>query len=105
MGKFATTAGLLKSLADEKRLRIINLLAGVDELCVCDLTEQLALSQPNMSHHLKLLKEAGLITAAKRGRWVYYSLNHEELAKVTEELQSIISSDGSETDFKKSDCQ
>ena len=105
MGEFAVIADLLKSLADEKRLRIINLLAGGDELCVCDLTEQLALSQPNMSHHLRLLKEAGLISSTKRGRWVYYSLNYEELAQVTEKLESIINNNGQEFDFKKSDCQ
>jgi ArsR family transcriptional regulator len=61
-------------LADPVRLRLLSLLASAPagEACVCELTEPLARSQPTVSHHLKLLVEAGLIVGEKRGRWVWY---------------------------------
>jgi DNA-binding transcriptional ArsR family regulator len=68
-------ADLLKALADAHRLRIIATLARSDgDVCVCDLNDELDLSQPTVSHHLKLLKDAGLVTCARRGTWVYYRL-------------------------------
>lgn len=71
----ATFAARLKALADPARLRIVSLLAAADEgeVCVCDLTEPLGLSQPTVSHHLKVLHEAGLVTRQKRSTWVYYA--------------------------------
>lgn len=67
-----------KALADETRLRIIMLLAGQGELCVCDLTEILEISQPKISRHLAILRESGLLHGRKSGLWVYYSL-HQNL--------------------------
>jgi ArsR family transcriptional regulator, arsenate/arsenite/antimonite-responsive transcriptional repressor len=64
----------LKALADEKRLRIVELLAG-GERCVCHLQEELDVAQPLLSFHLKKLKEAGLVTDRREGRWVHYSLD------------------------------
>ncbi|TFC16401.1 ArsR family transcriptional regulator [Cryobacterium algoritolerans] len=66
----------LKALADPARLRLVSMVAAhVDaEACVCDLTEPLGLSQPTVSHHLKVLVEAGLLTRDKRGTWAYYRL-------------------------------
>ncbi|KXS45258.1 MAG: putative transcriptional regulator [Candidatus Frackibacter sp. T328-2] len=66
----------LKILADETRLRIIELLS-CGELCVCELQEELAMSQPRISHHLKLLKEAELVNTNRDGKWIYYSLNEK----------------------------
>lgn len=71
-----TLARSLKALADPARLRIISIVAAHDdqEACVCDLTDQLPLSQPTISHHLRVLVEAGFLCRAKRGTWSYYSL-------------------------------
>ena len=69
-------ARLLKAVADPARLQLLSLLrskAGC-EACVCDLTEPLGLSQPTVSHHLKVLAEAGLVQREKRGYWTWYSL-------------------------------
>lgn len=68
-------AELLKAMADPQRLRIIATLARADDdVCVCDLNDDLDLTQPTVSHHLKLLKEAGLVTCQRRGTWVFYRL-------------------------------
>ena len=69
-------ARLLKAVADPARLRLVSLVAAHDDLeaCVCDLTEPLGLSQPTVSHHLKVLVDAGILTRDKRGTWAYYRL-------------------------------
>lgn len=69
-------AGIFKAVADPARLRLLSIIASHDggEACVCDLTEPLELSQPTVSHHLKVLVEAGLVTRDKRGRWAYYAV-------------------------------
>ena len=72
----ADLARLLKALADPTRLRLVSLVAVHDggEACVCDLTAPLGLTQPTISHHLKILVDAGIFTRDKRGVWAYYSL-------------------------------
>ncbi|WP_209307594.1 metalloregulator ArsR/SmtB family transcription factor [Geodermatophilus sp. DF01_2] len=67
---------LLKAIADPARLRLLSLVAAHTggEACACDLTEPLGLSQPTVSHHLKVLVDAGLLTRDKRGVWAYYAL-------------------------------
>ena len=66
----------LKAIADPARLRLISTIAASDgqEACVCDLTEPLNINQPTVSHHLKVLTEAGFVTRSKRGTWAYYKL-------------------------------
>lgn len=61
-----------KALADDTRLRILMLIVAETELCVCELTEALGLSQPKISRHLRLLKDAGLLQDRRQGQWVYY---------------------------------
>lgn len=73
--------GRLKAIADEKRLRILSLLAG-GERCVCELQDELETGQSLLSHHLKALKDAGLVTDRRDGRWIHYSLNREVLREV-----------------------
>ena len=75
-------APLLKALADPVRLRLMSLVASHPggEACVCDLTGAFDLSQPTISHHLKVLHEAGLVDRDKRGVWVYYRARTEALA-------------------------
>ena len=67
-----------KALSEESRLRILSLLKQ-GELCVCDIAENLDMTQPNISFHLSMLKAAGLIGDRKQGRWTYYSLNDSDL--------------------------
>lgn len=64
-----------KALADNTRARIALLLASQGELCVCDLTQALDLSQPKISRHLALLRESGLLQDERRGQWIYYQLH------------------------------
>lgn len=75
-------AQLLKALADPVRLRLLSLVgAHADgEACVCDLNDAFDLSQPTISHHLKVLHEAGLLERSKRGVWVYYRVDRQALA-------------------------
>lgn len=77
-------APLLKALADPVRLRLMSLVASHQggEACVCDLTDAFDLSQPTISHHLKVLHEAGLVDREKRGVWVYYRARTEALASL-----------------------
>jgi ArsR family transcriptional regulator len=72
----AILAGSLKALADPARLRILSMVAAHDdgETCVCDLTAPLGLGQPTVSHHLRILVDAGYLTRDKRGTWAYYRL-------------------------------
>jgi ArsR family transcriptional regulator len=77
-------APLLKALADPARLRLMSLIASHPggEACVCDLTVAFDLSQPTISHHLKVLHEAGLVEREKRGVWVYYRAQAAALASL-----------------------
>ncbi|MBM7624563.1 ArsR/SmtB family transcription factor [Sporohalobacter salinus] len=104
MEKVTSTTELLKALSDERRLQIVDLLACCGKLCVCDVTEQLGLSQSNISHHLKILKNAGVIKATKRGRWVDYELNHEQIEELKEGLNFITSKQPERYDCTKNNC-
>jgi ArsR family transcriptional regulator, arsenate/arsenite/antimonite-responsive transcriptional repressor len=81
-GQAAQIAPLLKALADPVRLRLMSLIASHPggEACVCDLTGAFDLTQPTISHHLKVLHDAGLLDRDKRGVWVYYRARTEALA-------------------------
>jgi ArsR family transcriptional regulator len=72
---------LLKALADPVRLRLVSIVAASEggEACVCDLNDAFDLSQPTISHHLKVLHEAGLLDREKRGTWVYYQAKPEAM--------------------------
>lgn len=83
-GQAAQIAPLLKALADPVRLRLMSLVASRPggEACVCDLTGAFDLSQPTISHHLKVLHDCGLLSRDKRGVWVYYRARTEALASL-----------------------
>jgi ArsR family transcriptional regulator len=83
-------ASRFKALADPTRLRLISLIAAHadQEACVCDLTEPVGLSQPTVSHHLKILVDAVVLTREQRGKWAYYRLVPETL----NELSALIAS-------------
>ncbi|MER7243518.1 metalloregulator ArsR/SmtB family transcription factor [Kribbella sp. NPDC000426] len=71
--KAAEGAAVFKALADPIRLRLLSIITSAgDEICVCDLTPQFDVSGPTISHHLKVLREAGLVDCERRGTWVYY---------------------------------
>src|ERR687887_1903610 len=67
-------AARFKALADPTRVAIVNHLSAADEVCVCNLVDAFELSQPTISHHLKILRESGLVESSRRGTWAYYRL-------------------------------
>lgn len=76
-------APLFKALGDETRLEILALLANVKEpLCVCEIEAHFDLSQPTISHHLKILRKVGVLSSERRGTWMYYSIERETLARI-----------------------
>jgi ArsR family transcriptional regulator len=77
-------AQAFKALSDPARVQLLAIIAGrpEGEACVCDLTEPVALSQPTVSHHLKILVDAGLLNREQRGRWAYYSLRPSALTQL-----------------------
>jgi len=79
------------ALADPVRLRVLSILAaaGEGEICVCELVEPLGKSQPTVSHHLKILSDAGLVHGDRRGKWVWYSLDRARLADLRSALQPV----------------
>lgn len=81
----AELAPVFKAIADPVRLRLLSLVAshGDGEACVCDLTTAFDLTPPTISHHLKVLREAGLLSSDRRGTWVYYRLNPVVLARLS----------------------
>ena len=85
----AVAAVRLKAVADPVRLQLISLIrASVNgEACVCDLTEPVGLSQPTVSHHMKLLVDAGLATREQRGRWAYYRVVTDALEQASRTLR------------------
>ncbi|MFF4603967.1 ArsR/SmtB family transcription factor [Streptomyces sp. NPDC001339] len=87
-------AKVFKALGDPVRLRLLSMIASRagGEVCVCDLTPAFDLSQPTISHHLKLLRQAGLIDCERRGTWVYYWL----LPEMTDRLADILTSPAGE---------
>ncbi len=79
---------MFKALGDPVRLRMLNLIAGHEggESCVCDISPAFDLSQPTISHHLKVLREAGLLDCERRGTWVYYRVIPSALARLSDAL-------------------
>lgn len=81
------TATLFKALADPARVRLVNLLATSPEpVCVCELTAPLGLSQPTVSHHLRKLREAGLVDCERRGTWAYYWVDRAAMARLADAI-------------------
>lgn len=74
-------AMLLKALGDPTRVKLVSLIAATTagEACICDLTEPVGLTQPTVSHHMKVLADAGLVTREQRGKWAYYRVDGDAL--------------------------
>jgi ArsR family transcriptional regulator len=79
-------AARFKALADPTRVAIVNRLAQAEETCVCDLTAAFDLSQPTISHHLKVLRDAGLVESSRRGTWAYYRVVPDTLGALAAAL-------------------
>ena len=76
-------AGLFKAIGDQTRMEIVTLVAEAGELCACDIEAHFDLSQPTISHHLKVLREAGWLSSERKGSWVHYSLDRHVLEQVS----------------------
>lgn len=87
---FEREAELLKAISDSYRLRMMATLArAADPVCVCDFTDALPLNQPTVSHHLRILREAGLVTCERRGTWVYYELEPDALDRIEAAISGV----------------
>ncbi|GHH38652.1 ArsR/SmtB family transcription factor [Lentzea cavernae] len=89
--KAAELSTMFKALGDPVRLRLLSMIASRPggEVCVCELTPAFDLSQPTISHHLKLLRQAGLVGSERRGTWVYYRLRPETTARMAAALSCV----------------
>lgn len=74
-------AEFFKALSDETRLKIIDMLSQ-QEMCVCEIIDKLQMSQPAVSHHLKILRQAGLVVDSREGKWIYYTVNGQVFDEV-----------------------
>lgn len=86
---YAEYARIFKILSDPKRLKILDMLSG-GELCACKILEEFHITQPTLSHDMKLMCDAGIVFARKEGKWMQYSLNLEKLNDVYKTLGKII---------------
>lgn len=88
---FGEQAALLKALADPHRLAILATLARAEnDVCVCDFTSGLPLNQPTVSHHLKILRDSGLVSSERRGTWVYYRLSNDARERIGAALDRVL---------------
>jgi ArsR family transcriptional regulator len=85
-GEAEALAARFKALADPTRVAIVNRLAAADEVCVCDFVASLDLAQPTVSHHLKVLRDAGLVESSRRGTWAFYRLVPEAVTELRQTL-------------------
>jgi ArsR family transcriptional regulator len=81
-------ADLFKALSDETRVQVIQLLT-VEKRCACQILEQLHISQPTLSHHMRILSDSGLVTMEKQGKWVHYGIHVETFDQMKQFIGSI----------------
>lgn len=82
------TAGIFKALGDENRIRILQFLQG-EEKCACKLLEELNISQPTLSHHMKILCDSGIVSSRRQGKWMHYTISPEGSARARQLLQEL----------------
>jgi ArsR family transcriptional regulator, arsenate/arsenite/antimonite-responsive transcriptional repressor len=90
VGEATQLARRFTALADPVRLQLLSILANAPdgEVCICDFVEPVGKSQPTVSHHMKVLSDAGLVHGERRGKWVYYSLDRGQLASLRAAIDS-----------------
>lgn len=93
-----------KALADGNRLRVVVLLGEQGESCACDLLEGLGISQPTLSHHMRVLQEAGLVRCRRQGKWCHYSLERGSVKELASFFSSLAEGDGSSSEAGCSTC-
>lgn len=81
-------AAIFKALGDGNRLKIVQMLAG-GEKCACKLLEEFQITQPTLSHHMKILCECGLVKARREGKWAHYSINDDVLDALIENMNAL----------------
>lgn len=86
--KYVEKAEIFKVLSDSNRLQIIDMLS-CGEMCACKILEKFDITQPTLSHHLKVLADSGLVTSRKEANWIHYKLNDKKMKEITEFLQFI----------------
>ena len=90
MKSFKRDAEVFKALGDENRLKILDMLRG-GELCACKLLEELGIGQPTLSHHMKILCDAGIVNGRKEGKWMHYSICSESAEELSAMLHQLLS--------------
>ncbi|HAR84728.1 MULTISPECIES: helix-turn-helix transcriptional regulator [Clostridium] len=85
---YAEYVQMFKALADETRLKIINMLTESEELCACKILENFNITQPTLSYHMKILTDSGLVLGNKDGSWMKYTLNSERITELRSFLNS-----------------
>lgn len=86
--EYETGSGMLKAIADPIRLRILDILSN-GELCACDILQQLAITQPTLSYHMKALTASGWVNVRKRATWMHYSINGEMVDRLHQYLTNL----------------
>lgn len=89
MTELEKTARVFKAFCDENRLRILELLAG-GEMCACKLQEELSVGQSTLSHHMRILCDAEVVSARREGKWTYYALSEEGGRRAIERLRELL---------------
>lgn len=89
-GKYAENVGLFKALADANRLMIVDMLS-CGELCACKILEALSVTQPTLSHHMKILCDCGLVKGRKEGKWMHYTLDEMKVRDFKDFLRDVTS--------------
>jgi ArsR family transcriptional regulator len=87
--ELAGTASAFKALSDPTRLRILKTISHMTQLCECNIVPAFGLSQPTISYHLKVLREAGLITSERRGQWVWHRVNEKAVLNAVRRLSEL----------------
>lgn len=88
-------ASMFKAFCDENRVQILQLLQD-GEKCACKLLEEMQITQPTLSHHMKILCDAGVVTGRKEGKWMHYSISREGMQMAVNCLESFIGNEGNE---------
>lgn len=81
-------AETFKALSDETRVKVVRMLT-FEKQCACQILKKLSISQPTLSHHMRILTQSGLVFAEKNGKWVYYGINQESVAEIRAFVESI----------------
>lgn len=85
---YKKTARIFKAFCDENRVRILELLKD-GEKCACKLLEEMNITQPTLSHHMKILCDSGIVTGRKEGKWIHYSISQKGIEKARKYLDSL----------------